>query len=124
MNQQFNRRQSLPFPGGALAAGILRAGNRIAASSHANPALLLQDSYLAQQFANLGLPTVIAARNPEGPGHVAMVRPESAALQGELLASGKFLPRSAQAGAENFDNRPARWILLPVAIGRLFYVHA
>jgi hypothetical protein len=124
VNQQFNRRQSLPFVGGVLPAGILRAGNRIAAASHANPSLLRQDSYLAQQFADLGLPTVIAARNPNPrrPGHVAMVRPETPALRGALHSSGVFLPLSAQAGGRNFEKGLARWIVdYP---NRLFFVHA
>jgi hypothetical protein len=123
LNQQFNRRQSLPFPGGQLPQRLIAAGGRISALSHRDPALLRQDSYVAQQFANLGHPTVVVWKNPRGgPGHIAMVRPETPARQGAVHHSGVFLPRSAQAGARNFDNELATWILS--ARARLFFVHA
>ena len=135
LNQQFNRRQSIPFPGNALPRGLALAGGRVAAASHADPTLLRDDGYIAQQFANLGLPTVIAWFNPRTncgaqknrpcSGHVAMVRPETMALRGELRAAGHsrvFVPRSAQAGRTNRDNCLATWILK--AQDRQFWVHA
>jgi hypothetical protein len=135
LNQQFNRRQSIPFPGNALPAGLMLAGGTVAAASHADPTLLRDDGYVAQQFANLGLPTVIAWFNPrrncgeqknrQCSGHVAMVRPETTSLRGELRAVGHgrvFVPRSAQAGRTNWDNALATWIVK--ARDRQFWVHA
>jgi hypothetical protein len=120
VNQQFNRRQSLPYPGGRLTPGILAAGARVSAQSHRNPSLLRQDSYIAQQFANLGLPTVVVLKRPGRHGHIAMVRPETQAHRGELR-SGVFMPRSAQAGKTNCDNCLAG---ITRARDRLFFVHA
>lgn len=101
------------------------AARRIAAARHVDPALLLQDGYVAQQFANLGFPCVIAWRNTSGrAGHLAMVRPESPGSAGVLHASGMYLPRSSQAGGENFTDRPARWIAGSEFRTRRFFIHA
>jgi hypothetical protein len=106
---------------GALPAGVASAAARIAAAAHPDPRLLQQDTYLAQQFANLGLPSIIVWRNEVGPGHVAMVRPESTGARGAVQASGAFLPISAQAGAVNFRARLAKWIVTRPT--RRLYVH-
>lgn len=116
--------QSLPFAGGVLPAGIATAGARIAAQPHPNAALLQQDAYVAQQFANQGLPTAITWKNPgQGAGHVGMVRPEHPSARGVVVSGGRFAPLSAQAGAENYESRPAMWISWRGFEKRQFWVH-
>ena len=113
LREQFDRRQSVPFSDLSVPAKILIAGSEISALNHASPSLLSQPSYVAQQFANLGLPTVIIFKNPQAgrAGHLAMVRPESLNLRGQIYQrTGLFVPRSAQAGAKNFRNALANWI--------------
>jgi len=85
-----------------LSAGILQAAQQIASGQHDDPSLLNQPSYLAQRFANLGLPSVAIMKKTGGIGHVAMIRPEDT-KKGEVQG-GVFRPRSAQAGAANFSN--------------------
>jgi hypothetical protein len=53
----------------------------------------------AQQMANDGKPVVVAWNNPDGIGHVGMVRP------GEINENG---PALAQAGSENLNNAHVR----------------
>lgn len=125
INRQQTLGQSIPFPQGVIPAGIAAAGARIAALPHPDPRLPQQDAYVSQHFANLGLPTVIVWKNPTGgPGHVAMVRPESAAARGIVHSSGLFTPLSAQAGAQNYDSRPATWIASQKYRSRQLWVHA
>jgi len=117
-------RQGVPPPPG-LSAAVANAAARIAATAHPDPRLLRLDGYLAQQFANLGLPVVISWKNPlPRPGHVAMVRPETGSARGVVHASGVFLPRSAQAGAENYQDKPAYWIASGRYLTRQLWVHA
>ncbi len=69
------------------------------------------DAATAQQYANAGRPSVASWRNPNGIGHIAMVRP------GTLTAGG---PAIAQAGSRNFNDghvadgfgnaRPEYWV--------------
>lgn len=119
-----SRRQSLAPPPG-LTPGVASAAARIAAMPHADPRLLRQDTYVAQRFANLGLPVVISWKNPfPRPGHVAMVRPETATARGVMHSTGMFLPRTAQAGAENYQDQPAYWIAAKQYRMRQLWVHA
>ncbi|HTP98165.1 MAG TPA: hypothetical protein VMN56_02485 [Casimicrobiaceae bacterium] len=114
-------------PGGPLAVGltpgVARAIARVAASAHPDPRLLRQDAYIAQQLANQGLPVVISWKASAGPGHVAMVRPETATAHGRVHVSGLFIPRSAQAGAENYESKPAAWIAMDRYRTRQLWVH-
>jgi hypothetical protein len=114
------RRPAFPDLSQAIAATVAR----IASDYHEDINLLKQPSYVAQQFANAGLPSVIVWKNPTAgkPGHVAMVRPETASLRGQTHSRGVFVPRSAQAGGRNFANDLASWIV--TARTALFYVHA
>ncbi len=89
----------------AITANLRQAAERIAGSVHSSPPLLLQPSYVAQQFANFGLPAVAVLKNPGGIGHVAMIRPERGDLVGKVWKDGKFVPRTAQAGAKNWANQ-------------------
>ena len=126
IREQADRQQSLDPPDPTIPAQIGAAGARLSAVSPPSPDLFAQPGYVAQQFANLGLPVVIVWRNPKPgrSGHMAMVRPESPNARG-LLKSGVFYPRSAQAGARNFRNEPASWIGSNyTAKGVMFYVHA
>lgn len=126
LHDQVTRRQSLAFPGTApLPAGIATAVTKVVAGQYRDPTLLKQGSYVAQQFANAGLPAVIIWRNPRprGHGHMSMVRPETPGLRGQVHRSGRFVPRSAQAGGVNFVNELASWIT-KVRTTPLFYVHA
>ena len=108
-----------------LPGALASAAQRIARARHADPALLAQDSYLAQQFANLGFPSVVAWKNPSGrSGHIALVRPESAGSIGALHRLGMYLPRSTQAGARNFEDGLADWIAGRNTRSRRFFVHA
>ncbi len=121
----------------AAAAGVLDAAlarlprpladaaTRIARATHADPSLLAQDSYLAQQFANLGLPTVVSWKNPTGrSGHIAMVTPESPGSLAARHASGMVLPRTTQAGARNFEDGIDGWIAGTRTRSRRFFIHA
>jgi hypothetical protein len=112
---------------GALARlprALADAATRIARATHADPTLLAQDSYLAQQFANLGFPTVVSWKNPTGrSGHIAMVAPESPGSLATRHASGMVLPRTTQAGARNFEDGIDGWIAGTRTRGRRF-IHA
>jgi hypothetical protein len=122
--EQFTQQRSLPYAGRPLPREIVVVVSGILSGRHADPNLLKQNSYVAQQFANAGLPAAIVWKNPTAnrSGHVSMVRPETNSLRGRLHSSGRFMPRSAQAGARNFANDLASWAVnLKTA---LFYVHA
>ena len=103
INQQANQRASLPLPGLSLPNNLMIAGRRVSTGNYSDPSLLNQASFIAQQFANFGLPTIAVWKNPNGIGHVAMIRPELNGKTGKVV-SGVFIPRSAQAGAKNFSN--------------------
>ena len=103
INQQANQRASLPLPGLSLPNNLMIAGRRVSTGNYSDPSLLSQASFIAQQFANFGLPTIAVWKNPNGIGHVAMIRPELNGKTGKVV-SGVFIPRSAQAGAKNFSN--------------------
>jgi len=119
---QFTQKRSLPFGGPSLPSRIQSAGGKIAGAVHDRPGLFAQAGYDSQQFANLGLPTVMVWKNPNPKrhGHMAMVRPETPSKRGIVDKSGQFRPRSAQAGARNFTNQPMD--LRRTRTG-LFYVH-
>lgn len=99
--RQANRQWQAGNPG--YPSGLLKAGAAIAASPGISKDLLVQPAYLAQLFANAGLPSVALWQNNGGIGHVAMIRPEEAGKKGKL-ERGIFRPRSAQAGAKNFSS--------------------
>jgi peptidoglycan hydrolase-like protein with peptidoglycan-binding domain len=128
IKEQANRQQSLPFQDSSIPGQILSAGSQISSIPHPIPSLLSQPSYIAQKFANLGLPTLIIWKNPNPgrSGHMAMVRPESSSLVGQVnRKTGIFAPRSAQAGSRNYRNEPANWMTTrPWSDGVMFYVHA
>jgi len=125
---QHNQAASLSFGDPSVPERILVAGSRVSAGHHPNPALLSQPSYVAQQFANLGLPACIIWKNPGGHGHMVMVRPEQSGLRGQVDPRTQiFMPRSAQAGRNNWRNELARWINSRARqgpSGAHFYVHA
>jgi hypothetical protein len=109
MNRQ---RRILPSVQPVIPEMILKASTQIAAKPHEELSLLLQPSYIAQQYANLGLPVVISLKNANGAGHMAVVRPEQGKLKGIIHGTPSiFLPRTAQAGSRNWNNQPAGWIL-------------
>jgi hypothetical protein len=108
-----------------LPPALTDAATRIARATHADPSLLAQDSYLAQQFANLGFPTVVSWTNPTGrSGHIAMVAPESPGSLGARHRSGMYLPRTTQAGARNFEDGIDGWIAGTQTRSRRFFIHA
>jgi len=108
-----------------LPRALADAATRIARATHADPSLLAQDSYLAQQFANLGLPTVVCWKNPTGrSGHIAMVAPESPGSLAARHRSGMVLPRTTQAGARNFEDGIDGWIAGTRTRSRRFFIHA
>ena len=108
-----------------LPHALADAATRIARATHADPSLLAQDSYLAQQFANLGFPTVVCWKNPTGrSGHIAMVAPESPGSLGARHRSGMYLPRTTQAGARNFEDGIDGWIAGTRTRSRRFFIHA
>jgi hypothetical protein len=108
-----------------LPRALAGAAVRIARAAHPDPSLLAQDSYLAQQFANLGFPTVVSWKNPTGSaGHIAMVAPESPGSLAARHASGMVLPRTTQAGARNFEDGIDGWIAGTRTRGRRFFIHA
>jgi len=108
-----------------LPRALADAATRIARAMHADPSLLAQDSYLAQQFANLGFPTVVCWKNPTGrSGHIAMVAPESPGSLGARHRSGMYLPRTTQAGARNFEDGIDGWIAGTRTRSRRFFIHA
>jgi peptidoglycan hydrolase-like protein with peptidoglycan-binding domain len=127
LREQLARQQSIPYSDPSVPEPLLIAGSQISASNHSDPGLLSQPSYVAQQFANLGLPTVIIFKNPKTgrSGHLAMVRPETANSRGQMKRN-RFVPRSAQAGAKNFRDALATWITgsSPTSPNLMFYVHA
>jgi hypothetical protein len=123
INQQANQKISLSFQGPSLPNNLIMAGQRISAGNYSDPSLLNQASFIAQQFANLGLPTAAVWKNPTGIGHVAMIRPESDGKTGKIVA-GIFIPRSAQAGAKNFSNDYLVFRAASVKSGAVqFFVH-
>jgi hypothetical protein len=134
VKEQFDRKQSIAYSDRSVPEQILTAGSKIAALNHSNPSSLLQPSYVAQQFANLGLPAVMLWKNPKlgangrpRSGHVAMVRPEDASYRGQLdRKTGIYVPQSAQAGRKNYRNALATWITGSTQRSNpvLFYVHA
>ncbi len=105
---------------------LAEAATRIARATHAEPGLLAQDAYVAQQFANLGLPTVVswAHPDPRRSGHIALIAPEAPGSTGVRTRSGAFVPRSTQAGRICFEERPADWVARPAFSSRRFFVHA
>jgi len=108
-----------------LPRALADAATRIARAMHADPSLLAQDSDLAQQFANLGFPTVVCWKNPTGrSGHIAMVAPESPGSLGARHRSGMYLPRTTQAGARNFEDGIDGWIAGTRTRSRRFFIHA
>ena len=105
IQKQNQTRASVPRPDPAITDSLSIAAQKIASAQHPNQSLLLQPSYIAQQFANQGLPAVAAWQNPRGIGHVAMIRPERGTKRGVIgKKHGKFIPRTAQAGASNWTN--------------------
>ena len=107
-----------------LPRALADAVGRIATARHDDPGLLAQDSYLAQQLANQGLPTVVSWKNPNGrAGHIALVAPESPGSVGVRHPSGMYLPRTTQAGARNFEDGLDAWITGPGTRARRFFVH-
>jgi hypothetical protein len=118
-----------PFADSAVTQNLRRAAWQIAKSPATNQQLLTQASYVAQQFANQGLPTVVVWENfktyvdqqgktKRNSGHVAMIRPENS-LKGKVN-KGKFVPRSAQAGAQNWTNELATNMTMPSV---MYFVH-
>jgi peptidoglycan hydrolase-like protein with peptidoglycan-binding domain len=121
--QQNSQRASLPNPGISLSNNLILAAQNVSAGNHSDPSLLNQSSYVAQQFANLGLPTVAIWKNSGGIGHVTMIRPESPGKTGKLV-NGIFIPRTAQAGAKNFSNDYSVFRSSSIGSGAvLFFVH-
>jgi hypothetical protein len=109
----------------SLPAALAAAATRIASATHSDTSLLAQDSYLAQQFANLGYPTVVSWKNPSGrSGHIALVTPESPGSLGARHRSGMYLPRTTQAGARNFEDGIDGWIAGTRTRARRFFIHA
>jgi len=122
IQQQYQSKQSASTTLN-LPAGIIQAARLIATSYHDNPSLLIQTSYLAQKFANLGFPTTAVWKHGGGIGHVAMIRPEEESKKGKLV-SGVFIPRSAQAGSKNFNSNYLVFRPGTVKSGAVqFYVH-
>jgi hypothetical protein len=120
---------SIPFSDSAMTENLRTAAWRIAKNPATDRQLLTQASYVAQQFANQGLPTVVVWENfktykdkqgktKKYSGHVAMIRPENS-LKGTII-KGKFVPRSAQAGAQNWTNELARNMTMPDV---MYFVH-
>lgn len=125
IRQQNQTRASVPRPDPAITDSLSIAAQQIAAEQHPNQALLLQPSYIAQQFANRGLPVVAALKNTGGIGHVAMVRPERGKNVGVVgKRHGKFVPRTAQAGGSNWTNELMTNMEQAMVSGKvLFFVH-
>ena len=125
IHQQHQTRAIAPPPDPSITNALQAAAGRIVSGQHANPGLLLQPSYIAQWFGNLGLPTVAVLKNAGGIGHVAMIRPERGSLVGMLRESdGKFIPRTAQAGGKNWTNKLMLNMAAAMVRGKvLFFVH-
>jgi len=106
-----------------ITESLRSASQRIDAAVKGNT-LSSQPSYLAQQFANLGYPTIAIWKNPDGgsSGHVAMIRPEDNGKG--TVEHGVFRPRSAQAGARNYNSGPLAFGARPIKSGEVqFHVH-
>jgi hypothetical protein len=125
IRQQNQTRGSVPRPDPAISNLLGNAAQQIARAQHVNPALLLQPSYIAQQFGNRGLPVVAALQNKGGIGHVAMIRPERGNKRGVIgKKHGKFVPRTAQAGGSNWTNELMTNMERAMVSGKvLFFVH-
>jgi hypothetical protein len=125
IQQQAQARASLPRPDPAITDSLSVAAEQIAAGQHTSQALLLQPSYIAQQFANRGLPAVAALKKSGGIGHVAMIRPERGQKRGVTgKRHGKFIPRTAQAGGSNWTNELMTNMERAMLNGQvLFFVH-
>jgi hypothetical protein len=117
------------FPDSAVTQNLSIAAWQIAKSPATDQQLFSQASYVAQQFANQGLPTVVVWENfktyvdkygkkRRNSGHVAMIHPENS-LKGKVI-KGNFVPRSAQAGGENWTNELAKNMTMPSVI---YFVH-
>jgi hypothetical protein len=123
LSAQISSRKATPAPNTYYSANLNRAGSQIVLSPGIKNSLITQPAYVAQQFANLGLPAVAVWNNRGGIGHVAMIRPEEGNKKGKV-ESGMFRPRSAQAGAKNYSSGPL--VFGPAALKSgaiLFYVH-
>ena len=124
IQRQNQTRASVPRPVPAITNSLSNVAQQISRAQHSNQALLLQPSYIAQQFANKGLPVVAALKNAGGIGHVAMVRPERGNKRGVIRTNGKFIPRTAQAGGSNWTNELMTNMERAMAAGKvLFFVH-
>jgi hypothetical protein len=125
IQQQARARAILPKPDLAITDRLSAAALQIARAQHSNPALLLQPSYIAQQFGNRGLPVVASLKNKGGIGHVAMIRPERENKRGVVgKRHGKFVPRTAQAGGSNWTNELMTNMERAMVDGKvLFFVH-
>jgi hypothetical protein len=99
----FTQKRAVPVPDNAYTSNLAQAALKLISATGITPAMLTQPSYIAQLFANLGLPTTCVWNNPGGIGHVAMVRPEENMKKGKVV-SGVFIPRSAQAGSKNYSS--------------------
>ena len=125
IQQQARARGILPKPDLAITDRLGAAALQIARAQHTNPALLLQPSYIAQQFGNRGLPVVASLKNKGGIGHVAMIRPERENKRGVVRTTHKkFVPRTAQAGGSNWANELMTNMERAMVDGKvLFFVH-
>jgi len=125
IQRQNQTRASVPRPDPAITDSLSIAAQQIASAQHPNQALLLQPSYIAQQFANRGLPVVAALKNTGGIGHVAMIRPERGTKRGIVgKKHGRFVPRTAQAGGSNWTNELMTNMEQAMVSGKvLFFVH-
>lgn len=114
-----------PWPYTSLSDLLSAAAQKIDGVRHQNLSLLLQPSYIAQKFGNLGLPTIAILKVAGGIGHVAMIRPERGQKLGQVRPKhGKFLPRTAQAGGKNWTNELMTNMETAMLKGQvLFYVH-
>ena len=118
-----------PFSDSAVTQNLRTAAWQIAKNPATDQQLLKQASYVAQLFANRGLPAVVVWENPRTyndekgrkrsySGHVAMIRPENS-LKGKII-NDKFVPRSAQAGGHNWTNELATNMRMSDA---MYFVH-
>jgi hypothetical protein len=124
IQSQNQTRASVPRPDPAISDALSNAAQQIARAQHPNQSLLLQPSYIAQQFGNRGLPVVAALQNKGGIGHVAMIRPERGTKRGVIRKNGTFVPRTAQAGGSNWTNELMTNMEQAMVRGKvLFFVH-
>jgi hypothetical protein len=63
----------------------------------------------AQQLANQGHPVLVTWRNPEGPGHIAVVRPAEEEASGPVIAQAGAKRFNRGTVAQGFGDRPVRF---------------